>query len=765
MDLWAALIMGASPLWAGGSDQLLSLTGRLSSGMEAVAFANVQLSNLHDGEVLNGTASDFEGDFRLEVASGPYLFEVSAIGFLSFRDTLHLEKDLDLGTIVLGTTTFDLNTVVVSGSRRETTVAKSPVKVEVVSGKLLRDRGSVNLVDITQTVNGVEEVVGCGVCFTNSISVNGLPGAYTAILIDGAPIMGNLASVYGLNGIPSGMIEQVEILRGPHSTLYGSEALAGVINVITRSPETTPRLNLIANSDSHGESALDISGGWSKERSKGSWGTQIASVLGPVTDLNSDGFADHIRADRLSLYGRYQLGGNPDARNTGLLDVQMRLYGENRWNGSLDFMGHEDSWRLLRGNDSIYGESIMTRRAELFGGWNLPLAADVKFSFSASHHEQDSYYGADLYMAEQQVFWGDLAWTGQKLNWAGVHRLTAGLSYREIHYDDNTVATEISGDNAPNLQRIPGVYAQHDWNLSDDWNLVSGMRLDHYGNHGFIPAPRLALKYSPHPNTAIRINSGTGFRIVTLFTEDHAFVTGQRDVVIDEALNPERSWNLGFDARQNYSSGFGQGRLEAYGNYTRFSNKIIPNYKTAGQIVYANSNGHAVSAGGGLEWNHNFEAPLSLRLASQWQRVVEEEAGEHRAVEFAPDWSGIASIRYMLRKARLDFLLQSRLTGSMQLPEVYDVDESGNLLGTPRPDRSEAFLIADIQITHSIPSIDLTVRGGIRNLLNSVQSLPPVSGHDDPNYVPGFSPYFDTAYAYRPIEGRSFWIGIEWNLN
>ena len=82
-----------------------------------------------------------------------------------------------------------------------------------------------------------------------------------------------------------------------------------------------------------------------------------------------------------------------------------------------------------------------------------------------------------------------------------------------------------------------------------------------------------------------------------------------------------------------------------------------------------------------------------------------------------------------------------------------------------RPVRSEVFSIIDLQISHFVPSIDLKIRAGIRNIFNNIQILPPVAGYDDPNFAPGFSPHFDTAYAFRPIEGRAFWIGIEWNLN
>ena len=387
----------------------------------------------------------------------------------------------------------------VSGFRRETTLADSPVKIEVISGGLLRERGASNLIDIAQTVNGVEEVIACGVCFTNSLSVNGLPGAYTAILIDGAPIMGSLSSIYGLNGIPTGMIERVEVLRGPHSTLYGSEALAGVVNVITRSTETMPRLNLVTSMDSHGETATDLAAKWkSGKRSSGMVGGQLGSVLGPVQDQNGDGFADHIKADRISAYARWELKGKSNSMHPGQFDLQTRFYGENRRNGVLEFMNSQQSWKDWRGNDTVYGESILTRRLELFGNWELPVKNDFRLSFSASHHDQDSYYGADSYQANQQVYWADFSWNREWDGNSGKHQLVTGGSMRQTFYDDITVATETDFSNAPEKQSIPvNSIPNMSGEYFDGWSLLTGIRIDHYGVHGLIPAPRLSLKYTP----------------------------------------------------------------------------------------------------------------------------------------------------------------------------------------------------------------------------------------------------------------------------
>ena len=183
-------------------------------------------------------------------------------------------------------------------------------------------------------------------------------------------------------------------------------------------------------------------------------------------------------------------------------------------------------------------------------------------------------------------------------------------------YDDNTIATEdVLADsttvNAPSNQFIPGLFIQDEVALSPQWKILAGLRLDHYSKHGPILAPRLNIKYNPSEWTTIRANFGTGFRIVNLFTEDHAFVTGQRKVTIAEKLDPEKSYNAALSTNIIYSLGKGTGSIDLDGYYTYFTNKIIPDYGSPGEIIYANSDGHATTMGLGAKINYGFVFPLT----------------------------------------------------------------------------------------------------------------------------------------------------------
>jgi outer membrane receptor for ferrienterochelin and colicins len=311
-----------------------------------------------------------------------------------------------------------LEEVVVSGTMKESFVTASPVKVEVITVELLeRTTSPTNLMSALKLINGVQEVVSCGVCYTNSISINGFPGQYTALLVDGSPVYGNLASVYGLNGIPRQMIDRIEVIKGPNSTLYGSEAMAGVINIITKNPQDQPLIAADIRVTSHLETFGNIA--WSPK--VGKWNGTIGANVGTVDlfeDENADGFGDIVNMERVSAFTKWTL----KRKELRKFQLMGKYYFEDRRNGVEAFL-KDRAYKELRGSDSIYGESIYTHRAEMFGTYELPLRERIRFDFSFSYHNQDSYYGANQYVALQYIGFGNLIWNRTLKN----HDFTAGL--------------------------------------------------------------------------------------------------------------------------------------------------------------------------------------------------------------------------------------------------------------------------------------------------------------------------------------------------
>lgn len=745
------ILLLLSLVYLGAGAQNGSIAGRVTNDKESIPFANVALVGTSFGAV-----SDDDGKFLIEnIPNGKYQFQVSSIGFRSFRKVIEIDgSNIDMGVITLQSDVFGLDEVVVSGTLKESYVTASPVKVEVITDDLLeKTTNPVNLVKALNLINGVQEVVSCGVCYTNNISVNGLPGQYTAILIDGSPIYGNLASVYGLNGIPRQAIDRIEVIKGPNSTLYGSEAMAGVINIITKNPANQPKLAADVRVSSHLETFGNLV--WSPEIGK--WNGSVGVNYGFMNqyhDDNDDGFGDIVGMDRISAFTKWTMKRKEDRK----FQIMARYFYEDRWNGVKDYFV-DRNYRELRGNDSIYGESIYTHRGELFGSYQLPTKEYFRFDFSGSYHYQDSYYGSDHYQATQWIGFGNFIWN----RLLGKHDLMAGLTFRYQFYDDNTVATLGQSEN----QYIPGIFIQDEWEIVEQkFTALGGLRLDYYDSHGPVVSPRLNLKWKPAIWTTFRLNFGTGFRVVNLFTEDHAFVTGQREVVIAEELMPEQSYNGTLSFNQIYNLGNSQGSIDIDGFYTYFTNKIIPDYDSdPQQIIYGNTDGNAQSWGVNASISQSFDFPLNIRLGFSYINATETENGATQRIQYAPEYTGNGTISYTWRKARLEFAYTANLYGPMSLPQVFDVDpESGAELPDARPTRSKPFYLDAFQVTYKWNKTNLRFFVGIENIAGYIQPVSPLVAFNDPTSPAGFSPLFDTSYSYSPVHGREFYGGIAWEL-
>lgn len=745
---WFLVAMCAGQCWA----QTGSVRGRVMDERGPVPFANVALS----GTVV-GTAADSAGNFLLrDVPTGHRQISVSAMGYqpLAVKVEVRVGATIELGVLKLVESVLGLDEVVVTATMQETFVSASPVKVDVVTHRFLERTGSPRtVVEAIGLMNGVTETVSCGVCFTNSISLNGMPGPYTAVLIDGMPMYGSLASVYGLNGIAASTIDRIEVIKGPASTLYGSEAVAGVINVITKDPKHAPRLSVDMMATTHAELFPSIS----YAPRVGRWSGLISvdgAYIGEKEDRNKDGFNDMVNLDRWGLFSKWNMQ-RPKGRRLSLLGKYLF---EDRRNGTMQFVEGRN-YRLLRGSDSIYGESIYTHRGEVLATYDLPTTEHIGIDLAASYHDQDSYYGNVGYRAVQITGYLNARWTRT----FGRHSLLAGASLRYDRYDDSTVGT-------PEVRNtfIPGIYIQDEWEaVTKRLTVLGGMRLDYHSAHGIIPAPRLSLKVVAAKWTTLRLNMGTGFRVVNLFTEDHAFVTGQRDVVVNDALNPERSYNGSLSLTQVFNIGNTQGNVDITGFGTWFTDRIVPDYSQPGKIIYANLNGHGLNYGASINISHQFRFPLSYTIGANYQRATISQTDANgrasvRDIEFAPLWGGVATLSYSVKRWNLDLAYTVNVTGPMALPTVYDLGPDGFPLPDPRPTQSQPFAIHNVQVSKRITRLGLRIYVGIQNLGDEFQAWSPISGHNDPSAAPGFSQHFDTAYAYGRLQGREFYAGLKW---
>jgi len=646
----------------------------------------------------------------------------------------------------------DVETVVVTGTMRAISVLDSPIPVEVYTPAFIRQNPVPTLFDALQNVNGVRPQLNCNVCNTGDIHINGMEGPYTMVLIDGMPIVSSLSTVYGLSGIPSGLIDRIEVVKGPASTLYGSEAVGGLINVITKNPASVPNVTFEAFGTSHGELNADVGIRFRAGKSTALLGVN-AFLFNAVRDVNDDGFTDLTLQKRISLFNKWAFVRRNPSR-TGSLAA--RVVAENRWGGQTAWT--PDFW----GGDSLYGEAIHTRRWEIIGNESFQLAgAPLRVSYSVNEHRQHSTYGTMLYDAVQRVGFAQAVWdkhVGER------HDILLGAATRHTWYDDNTPATERNARTAPSKTLLPGIFAQDEIRLHEHHLLLAGVRLDHHPVHGPVFSPRAAWKYAPDKRHLLRLNVGNGFRTVNIFTEDHAALTGARTVVIREALRPERSWNANLNYRQAFVSKAANFSAEASFFYTYFANKIVPDYLTdPNLIIYQNLRGHAVSRGISLNTEAIFSFPLRINLGAtlmQVYQIRQDSLGNAaRLVQLqAPPFSGTFSVSYTFAKANvvLDW------TGNLSAPMLLPI-----LPNDFRPERSPWYSLQNVQVTKRFNS-GLQFFAGVKNILDFLPLYPiirpfdPFDKHIAENNPNNYT--FDPSYNYAPVQGIRSFAGVRWSF-
>lgn len=709
--------------------------------------------------------TDSAGLVSLPAEKEKQVLQVTMVGYEPVRRIV-MASEAEIA-LMLQPAQSSLNEVVITGTSRPVLRENSPIAVEVYTPQFFRKNPAPSLFESLQNVNGVRPQINCSVCNTGDIHINGLEGPYTMITIDGMPIVSSLSTVYGLFGIPQQLIERLEVIKGPASGLYGSEAIGGLINIITKNPEKAPKFTANVMATSWKEYTADLG-------TRFRFSDKLYSLLGlhyfnysDPTDKNGDGFTDVTLQHRVSVFNKWTL----KRRDNRLASLAARYFYEDRWGGDVRWS------KRFRGGRTFYGESIYTDRWELLGAYQLPVPGQLYLTASATWHHQDSYYGNLPYLGDQQIFFGQLKWDKTL---SARHDLVVGLAGRYQYYDDNSTATQdtMTLENRPDRTFLPGLFVQDEWKIGKDQALLVGLRADHHPVHKLIFTPRVAYKWTRNAAQVWRINAGTGFRVVNLFTEDHAALTGSRAVVIEEKLEPERSYNLNLNLVQKLGGGPLQFTIDASVWYTYFHNQIIADYsRDPKQIVYSNLKGHAVSRG--LTLNTEFSlrqrfkgmAGITLQDVAKYEPVNGKE--ERVRPMFTESWSGTWSLSYSFPLAGLTVDYTGNVYGPMQLPLLSALD--------PRRPESPVWSIQNIQLTKWI-SQGLEIYAGVKNLLNwtpnegnpflIARTQDPFNKEVEYNADGSVkatpdNPYaltFDPAYVYAPNQGIRLFTGLRLHL-
>lgn len=716
----------------------------------------VYLSNPIKGSVVcidhQCITTDTSGYFKLNANCKKCNLKVSYPGFINYTKKLNVVKDTFL-KIELTPDTSYFAEIVIEADKPLFSKKPDAFNTEVYDVCILQSSSSISLFEGIQNINGLRPQLNCNICNTGDIHINGMEGPYTNVLIDGMPMIGGIASVYGLMGISTDIIEKLEVNRYPGSVLYGSENIGGTINIITKKPLSDKLTSSLQYySSSYFDTNIDLTA--TKKFRKYAFINSVDVLwFDKIFDTNKDNITDVTLQKRVSLFHKSTF--NKTDRNT--IEWMIRGLWEDRWGGQINWN------KAFRGSDSIYGESIITHRIESILKFPIYIKQKkLETNISYNFHHQNSYYGTLFFDAKQHNLYYQTFLTTNNRYVKSIH----GIAYKYFYYLDNT---GIFKNATPySIWHVPAIYTENTFLLNTKLKLTSSLRYDYHNIHKHILTPRVALQYE-HSNTSIRFGITTGFRPVQLFTEDHAALTGARKIVISEKLKPEKSYvvftNL-FSTWINTSKFQLSTDFNAW--YVYFSNRIIPDYSSPDKIVYSNLKGEEYSINRGISLNIQtsyktfFQTIFGFSLLDNF---FYENQIKKRLMLSEP-WNGVWIIRINITKLKIEYT--GNIYGKMYLPKAGTLD--------PRPSTSPVFSIQNTQMSFTIRNIDFTI--GIKNLLNFTpdKNIPFLiaRSHDpfdkkvvydsegNPISTPE-NPYaltFDPTYTYASMQKRRLFINL-----
>jgi outer membrane receptor for ferrienterochelin and colicins len=360
------------------------------------------------------------------------------------------------------------------------------------------------------------------------------------------------------------------------------------------------------------------------------------------------------------------------------------------------------------------------------------------------------------YKAKQIIGFSQLTWNkslGNKNN------LLSGFALRYNSYNDNTPAT-LKADK----WWLPGFFVQDNFKFSDNQQLLFGWRTDFHSKHGFINSPRINYQLNITENSSLRIGYGDGFRVVNVFTEDHAALTGAREIIFLEDLEPEKSKNLNINLSNSWNIDNLQITLESSVFESRFSNKIIPDFLTNdNQIIYSNLSGYAVARGISSEiFFKMYKIPLKLSVNGTFLDVSnfkENSIGEMvksqqlLAEKYSIKWSA----NFWFEKLDLDMVYSATNYGPIRLP-ILENDF--------RPEYSLPYTVHNLKVSKNYNN-GWTTFLSLRNFTNFTPPKYSILRANDPfdqnindpiNNPEGYT--FDASYMYASFQGINLVFGV-----
>ena len=704
-----------------------------------------------------GVSTESTGHYMMRnVPEGTFTVEVSSVGYKtqqreinvrrghSYEVNFSLEEDL-----------VQIDGVIVSATRSETTRRMSPTLVNVVGMDIYSTANATTVAQGLSFQPGVRVENNCQNCGFQQVRINGLDGQYTQILIDSRPIFSALAGVYGIEQLPANMVDRVEVMRGGGSALFGSSAIAGTINIITKEPVRNSAAISHTTTSIDGSRAFhnttDINASIVSEDNKLGIAVFGQSTAKDAWDANGDGFTE------LSTISGQTLGFRGYVK-TGLYSKVTAEYHHlqefRRGGDNLDMPPHE----AMIAEQTDHGINTGGLKFDWF-------SKDQKHRMNAfasiQHIDRESYYGAgkdpNAYGRTKGLTWvGGAQYIYKADDCLFMPAdLTVGLEYNEDYLRDNMSGY---GRTTDQTVRIVSAYAQNEWKNSR-WGILIGGRLDkHNLIDGLIFSPRANLRFNPSENLNLRASYSYGFRAPQAFDEDLHIdnVGGTVSMIrLAEDLTVEKSQSISVSADIYHSWGNWQGNLLVEGFYTDLDDVFALRelgFENGILIKERHNESGARVFGGNLEGKLAYKNILQVQLGVTAQSSKYKEArswGEGveatRHMFRTPDFHGYMTASYNPVKA-LTLAVTGTYTGSMYVEHHAGMIAQNVTVKTPD------FLDMGFKASYDFKiykSFSMQVNAGIQNILNSFQKDFD-SGADR-----------DSGYMYGPTLPRTFFFGIK----
>lgn len=711
------------------------------------------------------TSTDASGHYIFrDLRPGDYTLEARGLGYVTTKlDTsVKAAQTVELNFSVQPDA-FMLDQVVVTSSKSETRRRESPSLVNVLNGAAFQRLGACSLADGLDFQPGVRVENDCQNCGFTQVRINGLDGHYSQILMNSRPVFSALTGVYGLEQIPANMIDRVEVMRGGGSALFGSSAVGGTINIITKDP--------MVNSAqvAHRLTSIGPSGAFDNNT------TLNASV---VTDNGLAG---------LFIYGQSRYRDGYDHNGDGFTEVpqlKTQTLGARGFFRTSDIskltVEYHNTHEYRRGGDRLNVPPHMAMIAEqtdhnihageaTYDLWLRDRRDHLSLFAATQNTRRQSYYGSDMDpdaygRTSDVVITAGSQWTHPMDRFLFMPaELVAGLEYSFNRLHDVTVGYD---HDVKQCVRIYSAYLQNEWR-DRRWGFLAGARVDkHSMISGPIVSPRVNIRYNPVENVNLRASYSTGFRSPQAYDEDFhvAIVGGERVVtVLAPGLKQESSQSVSLSADLYHRFGNVQTNLLVEGFFTDlrdvFALRQLDGTDAMGNAVLERYNGSGARVMG-----INLEAKAFFSSHFDMQGGVTIQSSRYKKPEQWSDNPDVPAVKKMFRTPdvygyltanweithHLSATLNATGTGPMT---VQHMEGSGTDVDLAV--RTQSFFDASVKLAYTFRlfnRVNLEVSAGVSNIFNSYQN----------DFDLG--PARDSGYIYGPALPRCVNAGVSISL-